>query len=232
MEISWENKMLFSYLYYGGEKMKKAIYKITNKINNKIYIGQSSQPKERFLQHCRNYKESRSLINKAIQKWGVENFDFEIIGWFEDYNEKEKYYIAYYGSISPNGYNLTTGGDAPPVGSHKKITLEVARQIQQDLLNENITRKQIISKYKITNDIVRHINDGSSWKDESLKYPLRPSERELLNKKVDKVIELLLNTKLTQKEIGQLVGWNRSAITMINIGKNYKRENIDYPIRK
>lgn len=212
--------------------MKKAIYKITNKINNKIYIGQSSQPKERFLQHCRNYKESRSLINKAIQKWGVENFDFEIIGWFEDYNEKEKYYIAYYGSISPNGYNLTTGGDAPPVGSHKKITLEVARQIQQDLLNENITRKQIISKYKITNDIVRHINDGSSWKDESLKYPLRPSERELLNKKVDKVIELLLNTKLTQKEIGQLVGWNRSAITMINIGKNYKRENIDYPIRK
>ena len=224
--------MLFSYLYYGGEKMKKAIYKITNKINNKIYIGQSSQPKERFLQHCRNYKESRSLINKAIQKWGVENFDFEIIGWFEDYNEKEKYYISYYGSISPNGYNLTTGEDAPPVGSHKKITLEVARQIQQDLLNENITRKQIISKYKIANDIVRHINDGSSWKDESLKYPSRPSERELLNKKVDKVIELLLNTKLTQKEIGQLVGWNRSAITMINIGKNYKRENIDYPIRK
>ena len=47
-----------------------------------------------------------------------------------------------------------------------------------------------------------------------------------------KVIELLKNTKMSQKEIGQEVGWNRSAITMINIGKNHHQENLDYPIRK
>ena len=37
---------------------------------------------------------------------------------------------------------------------------------------------------------------------------------------------------MSQKEIGQEVGWNRSAITMINIGKNHRQENLDYPIRK
>ena len=71
--------------------MKKAIYKITNKVNHKIYIGQSSQPEERFKQHCYSLTTYKSLINKAINKYGKENFDFEIIGWFEDYNEKEKY---------------------------------------------------------------------------------------------------------------------------------------------
>ena len=50
--------------------------------------------------------------------------------------------------------------------------------------------------------------------------------------KLLEVIELLKNTKMSQKEIGQEVGWNRSAITMINIGKNHRQENLDYPIRK
>ena len=43
---------------------------------------------------------------------------------------------------------------------------------------------------------------------------------------------MLQHTKLTQKEIGKKVGWNRSAVTMINIGKNHYRENLEYPIRK
>ena len=50
--------------------------------------------------------------------------------------------------------------------------------------------------------------------------------------KADKVIELLKTTTLTQKEIGKQVGWNRSAVTMINIGENHFRENEKYPIRK
>ena len=212
--------------------MKKAIYKITNKINQKIYIGQSSNPEQRFLQHCYKHEKYISLINKAILKYGKENFDFVIIGWFEDYNEKEKYYIEYFGSMVPNGYNLSKGGEKPPIGTHRTINKEIAEQIQKDLLNWNIPRKQIVSKYKVTFDIVRHINEGNSWYDETLKYPLRPNEKKINELKVDKIIDLLKNTQLTQKEIGAMVGWNRSAITMINIGKNHYRDNIDYPIRK
>lgn len=217
--------------------MKKAIYKITNNINHKIYIGQSINPNKRFQQHCSYKSKDNSLLNKAIQKYGKENFSLEIIGWFEDYNDKEKYYIQFFRTLVPYGYNVTPGGEEPPhyfgeQNSFAKIDNQTANNIKKDLMNWNITRKQIIKKYKVTNDIVRHINDGTSWHDNSLTYPLRPSENDILNKKVEKVIDLLKNTSLSQKEIGRQVGWNRSAITMINTGKNHYHDDIIYPIRQ
>ncbi len=109
---------------------------------------------------------------------------------------------------------------------------EITEKIKTDLKNWNIPRKQIIKKYNISYDILRHINEGNSWKDENLSYPLRPTEKEINELKAKKVIELLKNTKLTQKEIGQEVGWNRSAVTMINIGKNHHQNDLEYPIRK
>ena len=56
--------------------MKKAIYKIENKINHKVYIGQSKNPYERFKQHCYRKSKYKSLIYDAIQKYGKENFSF------------------------------------------------------------------------------------------------------------------------------------------------------------
>ena len=47
----------------------------------------------------------------------------------------------------------------------------------------------------------------------------------------DKVIQLLKETEMSQKDIGKEVGWNRSAVTMINIGKNHFDPNEQYPIR-
>lgn len=132
----------------------------------------------------------------------------------------------------PYGYNILQGGETPPVSANSKITKEIAEQIQQDCLNLNMSRKQIIKKYKITNDIIRHIIDGTSWKNNKLIYPLRPKESELNHIKALKVIQLLKETNLSQKEIGKIVGWNRSAVTMINIGKNHRQDDLEYPIRK
>lgn len=218
--------------------MKKAIYKITNKINGKIYIGQSNNPERRFLDHINGYDtNSISLIHRAIVKYGVQNFSFEILGWFENYNEQEKYYINFYRSINPYGYNIMPGGEDPPhycgeQNNFAKITNETARKIQEQALNWLIPRKTIIKENKITQDIFRHINEGTSWHRDDLTYPLRPKESEINEWKADKVINLLKTTNLSQKEIGQQVGWNRSAITMINIGKNHHRDNENYPIRK
>ena len=69
----------------------------------------------RFVAHCYKHENYKSLINDAINKYGKDNFDFKIIGWFEDYNEKEKYYIKYYHSLAPYGYNIARGGEEPPV---------------------------------------------------------------------------------------------------------------------
>ena len=217
--------------------MKKAIYKITNLINGKIYIGESKQPEERFKEHCYRKSKDNSLIDIAIQKYGKENFNLEIIGWFEDWQEKEKYYIKQYNSLIPNGYNIHEGGGEPPIlkgeeNPNCKITQELATKIQKQLLNLNITRKSIIKNNKVTNDIVRHINDGTSWYNESLNYPLRPKESIINNYKADMIIDLLQNSDWSHRQIAALVGWSKSAVTMINIGQNHHKDNLDYPIRK
>ena len=71
-----------------------------------------------------------------------------------------------------------------------------------------------------------------SWRDEKEFYPLRPPEKEINNLRAETIIKLLITTNLTQKSIGQEVGWNRSAVTMINTGKNHFNEKIVYPIRE
>ena len=217
--------------------MKKAIYKITNKINKKVYIGQSNEPERRWREHCERQEKYESLIHKAIMKYGKENFIFEILGWFEDYNEKEIQFIQEYRSLSPYGYNILRGRKNPPIhygedNPASKISKEMADSIKKDLQNWSISRKQILKKYHVTNDIIRHINEGDSWRDETFTYPLRPKENELDALRVQKVVELLQTTNLSQKEIGKRVGWNRSAVTMINIGKNHYNPNLTYPLRE
>lgn len=216
--------------------MEKAIYIITNKINKKQYIGQSKDPYERFKQHCHRKQRDNSLIDKAIQKYGKDNFVLEILGWYENYNEMEKYYISLYKSKTPNGYNIMEGGKEPPrwIGDNhpqSKITEKEAKAIIQDLKNWDLSFNQIVKKYRITNDILRHIKDGSSWHQDNETYPIRPNDKVLNELKADKVKLLLKTTNLSQKEIGKQVGWNRSAVTMINIGKNHFDPNETYPIR-
>ena len=95
--------------------MNGFIYKITNKLNNKVYIGQTIQkPIERFYQHCAKKCDKYILnmvIHKAIFKYGKDNFTFEVIEEVPKYqlNEREKYWIKYYNS-STDGYNSTKGG--------------------------------------------------------------------------------------------------------------------------
>ena len=88
------------------------IYKITNRVNNKVYIGQTTQPLyKRWWRHCHNGK--KSVIGSAIAKYGKENFTIEVIDTgtsLEELNEKEIYWINHYNSISPNGYNIAGGG--------------------------------------------------------------------------------------------------------------------------
>lgn len=92
------------------------IYKITNIINNKIYIGQTTQSlNERWKRHnweC-TIKRNAMAITSAISKYGRDKFTIEEIdkaNTLEELNEKEIFYISKYNSISPNGYNISPGG--------------------------------------------------------------------------------------------------------------------------
>lgn len=92
------------------------IYKITNKINGKVYIGQTIKSlQQRWSQHCcdAKYHKTNSVLHKAIIKYGAINFIVEQIDVAcdrEELNEKEKHWIKSYNSIIPNGYNIDIGG--------------------------------------------------------------------------------------------------------------------------
>ncbi len=102
-----------------SEIKKFYVYKITNLINNKIYIGKTYDPYGRWQSHLNTAKHkfsnTYSYIHKAINKYEKENFSFEII--FETNSEeeslsKEKEFILQYNSKNSKfGYNLTDGGD-------------------------------------------------------------------------------------------------------------------------
>lgn len=99
----------------GGNKYMGYIYKITNIINQKSYIGLTTRTvEERWQEHLRamqNYKEKRPLYS-ALYKYGISNFTVETIEEInnEQLEEREKYWIAYYDTYY-NGYNATLGGD-------------------------------------------------------------------------------------------------------------------------
>lgn len=216
--------------------MKKAIYKIENKINHKVYIGQSKNPYERFKQHCERTNNYKSLIHNAIQKYGKENFSFEILGWYTNYNDKEKFYIQYYKSLTPYGYNIQPGGEEPPryCGEKNpfcKTSKETAEKIINQLLDWKIPMKTIVHNNKTTSDIVRHINEGTSWHKDDLSYPLRPPEKEIDKSRVLFIQRMCAFSDLPLNQIGAKVGWQRSSAKMINQGKNHYNPKLKYPIR-
>lgn len=89
------------------------VYKISNTINSKLYIGQTTKSiQRRFKEHCK--KSSKQTIGKAIQKHGKENFVIEVLFETEDPNlldEKEKFYIKNLNTMLPSGYNGDSGGN-------------------------------------------------------------------------------------------------------------------------
>jgi len=85
------------------------IYKITNIINEKIYVGKSKNPKVRWRQHKSHSKKRNTKLYYAMRKYGIENFIFEVLEECDEniINDKEIYYIS---SLNPY-YNMTDGGD-------------------------------------------------------------------------------------------------------------------------
>lgn len=114
------------------------IYLITNKINNKKYIGKTTQSiKKRWQEHLRNSKkekcELRPLYN-AMNKYGVENFTIEEIEKCNTniLSKREQHWIQHYDTYK-NGYNATLGGDG-------KILLDYNEIIKTYLISHNATQ--------------------------------------------------------------------------------------------
>lgn len=141
------------------------IYKITNKINGKIYVGQSNDIERRFSEH--KYR-NKLQIDIAIQKYGKENFTFEVLEEcpIEQLNNREMYWIKTLKSFE-NGYNNTTGGEQQSIGSNngRAILTEEEVKIIRTAYANHERRKDVYLKFKdkISFATFANIWDGSSW---------------------------------------------------------------------
>ena len=101
------------------------IYKVENKINGKVYIGQTKHDLgARIAYHIR---QNRFHFQKALNKYGLQSFIISVIDEADSklvLNEKEKYWIVFYSCMAPSGYNLTAGGGGmsdPPEVTRQKL---------------------------------------------------------------------------------------------------------------
>lgn len=126
------------------------IYKISNDINNKVYIGKTNLSiEQRFIEHCKDAqridKENRPLY-KAMKKYGINHFFIDIIEECstEEASLREQYWIGFFNSYAV-GYNATLGGDGKLQFNHAEIAehlkkhpypVDIARQFNcsQDLI--------------------------------------------------------------------------------------------------
>jgi group I intron endonuclease len=110
------------------------IYKISNLVNDKIYIGQTIETLDkRWKRHTwkSTIKRNVMAITNAIIKYGVENFIIEEIDNAENIDElnmKEEYYIKYYDCISPKGYNIKHGGDNKKLSEETKLKISISNK--------------------------------------------------------------------------------------------------------
>lgn len=152
--------------------MTTGIYKIENLLNGKVYIGQSIHIERRWQQHCQY--SANSVIAKAIQKYGKENFSFQIIEECDksSLNQKEAFYIKQFNSLVPNGYNIEEKQENSSC-YFVKYSKETFLQIVEDLISSSQSIQDIAKKYNLDVSFIYRLNRGESHHLEDLTYPLR-----------------------------------------------------------
>lgn len=128
--------------------MTGIVYRLVNKLNGMSYVGQTRQGLDRRLRQHERESFCRRLHN-AIKKYTLDNFYVETLGTYaaiEELNDAEQYYIEYYNCLSPDGYNLDTGG------KNKVCSDETRKLMSENSANKGKkpwnTGKQLTAEHK------------------------------------------------------------------------------------
>jgi len=142
--------------------MQPVIYGIKNLINKKVYVGKSTNIKLRKKTHENSFIRKQAVnihLQRAVDKYGIENFEFLILEevTLDNINEKEQYWINYFNSFDEKyGYNKTMGGEGG------NLTLETKFKISQTSPNRKViyqfnSKKELIKKWDGVGDIEREL---------------------------------------------------------------------------
>lgn len=228
------------------------IYKITNKVNSKSYIGCTTKSlEERWAWHLRSRFNSKTIFSKALRKYGKECFKTEIIQICESFNEmlsKEIYWIAFYNATNREfGYNMIEGGNKPPIlrgDEHHMRRNGMSEKMKLALRKANIGRKQTsehiekcrltrigkkaspehIEKCRIARAGFRHTEESKRKVSDSKKGTVSPKR---------KLVLCINNYKVYNghTEAAEKLSLSRSAVTKVANGewvmtKGYKFQNL------
>lgn len=232
------------------------IYKITNKINGKIYIGQTTGSlRKRWNSHCSN-KSRCSIVSLAIQKYGKENFEIKQISFcdsLEQMNHREPYYIRLLNTLAPNGYNIKEGGGGGGKGGKgtkgHKMSEETKEKLRQANLGKRHTPEEIKKQseaqlgHAVSIETIEKLK--KSWEDPLRRERFRQAR---LNHGIsletrEKISQTLLGhnvpfetrEKMRQAKVGYS-SWNRGVqvseetkekLRRANLGKHHSLETIN-----
>lgn len=217
-------------------KTKCTIYKITNQINGKLYIGQTwSGDLKRYFATSHAVSRGRPKLFNAIRKYGKDNFVIDAICLVDNQqmaNEQEDYYIKYYDSIK-NGYNLREGGSA---GKHNKETKRLISEANARRKISSKTRAKMSRSHqgKKLSDVTRQkMSRKKVGKHTSPSTEFKPGHT--FNRMFSPDVEQLIIQKYTELrssyKVAEIFGCNSS--TVLNVIRRHKStENNNLPSNK
>jgi group I intron endonuclease len=215
------------------------IYKSTNKITGKIYIGQTTKNLEQRING--HIKESKVDKNRpflsSINKYGIDNFVFEIIDSVnnvDELNDKEIYWINFYNSVSPNGYNVTGGGQ----GKKMIKTKELGKRISEGLKNSEKWQTLLNNDEYLKKREEKFINSAKGkkfspehkekiWeknKERIIKFNKSTSKKWIVVDKNNNIIRMTGKEEYFEK-LGMDTGDISRMSKILSQGKNRKRYN-------
>lgn len=198
------------------------IYKITNTVNNKIYIGQTINTlKRRFNQHI--HRSGCVKLYNAIIKYGKENFTIEEIEKVPQQllDEREIYWINYYNSTNRKiGYNILKGGKLGPLGKYKLTKEQIEEIIRLDY--ENIPHTKIGEMFGINRKTVTFILRRET--DYTSKHKTLKQRNDL------EEIKEFLKTNPTSKEV--IKKFNIGQSTLFKLTKQWGYKFLTYRERQ
>jgi len=206
------------------------IYKITNLVNGKIYIGRTETSiNRRMICHKfeSNHFRSFMAIHKAMRKYGIQNFSTEILESSNNCSEREKFYIQQYNSMDKKiGYNQTPGGEGNQIFGEKnpnsKLTWDLVNEIREFYKNTE-SFKQLKLKYPmVTKGNFYNILHNKTWNDSKYTIPMFRGNRILTDAQVIAIRKLLATGAYSRKCLEQHYGISKTVLAHIAQNRTYK----------
>jgi group I intron endonuclease len=200
------------------------LYRIINKINGKIYIGQTVEPDKRWYQHRRDAANPTMVIHHAINKYGADNFEFEVIAGcktWDDANDTETLLVSQYNSlVSEQGYNVSLGGYNAPKSEEWK---QAMRDWHASLSPEE---RQEISKKQSEATINQIATQGHPAQGRIV----TEEERELYRKiRLDNPIEYTeeIRKNMSESHIGKVIPEEQRKKMAAGVQANWDKRNAE-----